>query len=153
MLAQVLITLQDRCVQGRGLVQLIPVQSPLLRESYSIDSPPLTCMLKLSAFAHLTSWLPERCLRCLSPPPKPGLAPTPESSISKSWVAYLLYLSYTYNYCTYPIHTCLYLSLGGADLRPQRADPSGYLYTCLSLSLSLSLHIYIYICIHIRILS
>ena len=39
--------------------ELFPVQSPLLRESYSFSFPPLTYMLKFSGFAHLTS-----CLEC-----------------------------------------------------------------------------------------
>ena len=35
--------------------ELIPVHSPLLRESYLVSYPPLTYMLKFSGFAHLTS--------------------------------------------------------------------------------------------------
>ncbi len=37
--------------------ELIPVQSPLLRESYLVSYPPLTYMLKFSGFADLTSCL------------------------------------------------------------------------------------------------
>ena len=37
--------------------ELIPVHSPLLRESYLVSFPPLTYMLKFSGFAHLTSCL------------------------------------------------------------------------------------------------
>ena len=40
--------------------ELIPVHSPLLRESYLVSYPPLTYMLKFSGFANLTS-----CLTCL----------------------------------------------------------------------------------------
>ena len=39
--------------------ELIPVHSPLLRESYLVSYPPLTYMLKFSGFADLTS-----CLEC-----------------------------------------------------------------------------------------
>ena len=39
--------------------ELIPVHSPLLRESYLVSYPPLTYMLKFSGFANLTS-----CLEC-----------------------------------------------------------------------------------------
>ena len=39
--------------------ELIPVHSPLLRESYLVSCPPLTYMLKFSGFANLTS-----CLEC-----------------------------------------------------------------------------------------
>jgi hypothetical protein len=39
--------------------ELIPVHSPLLRESYLVSFPPLTYMLKFSGFADLTS-----CLEC-----------------------------------------------------------------------------------------
>ena len=35
--------------------ELIPVHSPLLRESYLVSYPPLTYMLKFSGFADLTS--------------------------------------------------------------------------------------------------
>ncbi len=35
--------------------ELIPVHSPLLRESYLVSYPPLTYMLKFSGFANLTS--------------------------------------------------------------------------------------------------
>ena len=38
-------------------VELIPVHSPLLRESYLVSFPPLTYMLKFSGFADLTSCL------------------------------------------------------------------------------------------------
>ena len=41
--------------------ELIPVHSPLLRESYLVSYPPLTYMLKFSGFADLTS-----CLRGVS---------------------------------------------------------------------------------------
>ena len=37
--------------------ELVPVHSPLLRESYLVSYPPLTYMLKFSGFAHLTSCL------------------------------------------------------------------------------------------------
>ena len=37
--------------------ELIPVHSPLLRESYLVSYPPLTYMLKFSGFADLTSCL------------------------------------------------------------------------------------------------
>lgn len=37
--------------------ELIPVHSPLLRESYLVSFPPLTYMLKFSGFADLTSCL------------------------------------------------------------------------------------------------
>ena len=37
--------------------ELIPVHSPLLRESYLVSYPPLTYMLKFSGFANLTSCL------------------------------------------------------------------------------------------------
>ena len=37
--------------------ELIPVHSPLLRESYLVSCPPLTYMLKFSGFADLTSCL------------------------------------------------------------------------------------------------
>jgi hypothetical protein len=37
--------------------ELIPVHSPLLRESYLVSLPPLTYMLKFSGFSHLTSCL------------------------------------------------------------------------------------------------
>ena len=39
--------------------ELIPVHSPLLRESYLVSYPPLTYMLKFSGFADLTSCLAE----------------------------------------------------------------------------------------------
>ena len=39
--------------------ELVPVHSPLLRESYLVSFPPLTYMLKFSGFADLTS-----CLEC-----------------------------------------------------------------------------------------
>jgi hypothetical protein len=35
--------------------ELVPVHSPLLRESYLVSYPPLTYMLKFSGFADLTS--------------------------------------------------------------------------------------------------
>ena len=48
-------------IQGRGgpdfHPELIPVHSPLLRESYLVSFPPLTYMLKFSGFADLTSCL------------------------------------------------------------------------------------------------
>ena len=49
--------------------ELIPVHSPLLRESYLVSYPPLTYMLKFSGFAYLTSCLEwdlnhEICSRC-----------------------------------------------------------------------------------------
>ena len=37
--------------------ELVPVHSPLLRESYLVSFPPLTYMLKFSGFADLTSCL------------------------------------------------------------------------------------------------
>jgi hypothetical protein len=37
--------------------ELVPVHSPLLRESYLVSYPPLTYMLKFSGFAYLTSCL------------------------------------------------------------------------------------------------
>ena len=37
--------------------ELIPVHSPLLRESYLVSFPPLTYMLKFSGFSDLTSCL------------------------------------------------------------------------------------------------
>ena len=40
--------------------ELIPVHSPLLRESYLVSFPPLTYMLKFSGFANLIS-----CLECM----------------------------------------------------------------------------------------
>ena len=40
--------------------ELIPVHSPLLRESYLVSYPPLTYMLKFSGFADLTSCLGKR---------------------------------------------------------------------------------------------
>ena len=40
--------------------ELIPVHSPLLRESYLVSYPPLTYMLKFSGFADLTSCLDEK---------------------------------------------------------------------------------------------
>ena len=40
--------------------ELIPVHSPLLRESYLVSCPPLTYMLKFSGFADLTSCLGGR---------------------------------------------------------------------------------------------
>ena len=40
--------------------ELLPVHSPLLRESYLVSYPPLTYMLKFSGFADLTSCLDER---------------------------------------------------------------------------------------------
>ena len=43
--------------------ELIPVHSPLLRESYLVSYPPLTYMLKFSGFADLTSCLWEVSLR------------------------------------------------------------------------------------------
>jgi hypothetical protein len=42
--------------------ELIPVHSPLLRESYLVSFPPLTYMLKFSGFADLTSCLQRRPL-------------------------------------------------------------------------------------------
>ena len=48
----------EATIQGRGpsfQAELIPVRSPLLRESYLIPFPPLTYMLKFSGFADLTS--------------------------------------------------------------------------------------------------
>ncbi len=44
--------------------ELIPVHSPLLRESYLVSCPPLTYMLKFSGFAVLTS-CPEDIPRAL----------------------------------------------------------------------------------------
>ena len=49
-------------------IELIPVHSPLLRESYLVSYPPLTYMLKFSGFANLTS-----CRR--SWPPKTATKP------------------------------------------------------------------------------
>ena len=47
--------------RGNNLhVELIPVHSPLLRESYLVCFPPLTYMLKFSGFANLIS-----CLECM----------------------------------------------------------------------------------------
>ena len=40
--------------------ELIPVHSPLLRESYLVSYPPLTYMLKFSGFADLTSCLEDK---------------------------------------------------------------------------------------------
>ena len=40
--------------------ELIPVHSPLLRESYLVSCPPLTYMLKFSGFADLTSCLERK---------------------------------------------------------------------------------------------
>ena len=40
--------------------ELIPVHSPLLRESYLVSYPPLTYMLKFSGFADLTSCLGKK---------------------------------------------------------------------------------------------
>ena len=48
----------EATIQGRGpsfQAELIPVRSPLLRESYLVPFPPLTYMLKFSGFADLTS--------------------------------------------------------------------------------------------------
>ena len=50
----------EATIQGRGpsfQAELIPVRSPLLRESYLVPFPPLTYMLKFSGFADLTSCL------------------------------------------------------------------------------------------------
>ena len=44
--------------------ELIPVHSPLLRESYLVSYPPLTYMLKFSGFAGLTSCLGEARTEC-----------------------------------------------------------------------------------------
>ena len=44
--------------------ELIPVHSPLLRESYLVSCPPLTYMLKFSGFADLTSCLERKQKRC-----------------------------------------------------------------------------------------
>ena len=52
----------EATIQGQGpsfQAELIPVRSPLLRESYLVSCPPLTYMLKFSGFANLTS-----CLEC-----------------------------------------------------------------------------------------
>ena len=52
----------EATIQGQGpsfQAELIPVRSPLLRESYLVTFPPLTYMLKFSGFADLTS-----CLEC-----------------------------------------------------------------------------------------
>ena len=43
--------------------ELIPVHSPLLRESYLVSYPPLTYMLKFSGFAGLTSCLEAHAQR------------------------------------------------------------------------------------------
>ena len=48
----------EATIQGQGpsfQAELIPVRSPLLRESYLVPFPPLTYMLKFSGFAGLTS--------------------------------------------------------------------------------------------------
>lgn len=48
----------EATIQGQGpsfQAELIPVRSPLLRESYLVPFPPLTYMLKFSGFADLTS--------------------------------------------------------------------------------------------------
>ena len=48
----------EATIQGRSpsfQAELIPVRSPLLRESYLVPFPPLTYMLKFSGFADLTS--------------------------------------------------------------------------------------------------
>ena len=45
---------QSSLATGCGL---IPVHSPLLRESYLVSFPPLTYMLKFSGFSDLTSCL------------------------------------------------------------------------------------------------
>ena len=45
--------------------ELIPVHSPLLRESYLVSYPPLTYMLKFSGFANLTSCLEDEQSRGL----------------------------------------------------------------------------------------
>ena len=50
----------EATIQGQGpsfQAELIPVRSPLLRESYLVSYPPLTYMLKFSGFADLTSCL------------------------------------------------------------------------------------------------
>ena len=50
----------EATIQGQGpsfQAELIPVRSPLLRESYLVPFPPLTYMLKFSGFADLTSCL------------------------------------------------------------------------------------------------
>ena len=52
--------------RARGPVfhaELIPVHSPLLRESYLVSYPPLTYMLKFSGFANLTSCLESSALK------------------------------------------------------------------------------------------
>ena len=55
------ITIQSQ--RPRFHVELIPVHSPLLRESYLVSYPPLTYMLKFSGFANLTS-----CFESLAEP-------------------------------------------------------------------------------------
>ena len=54
--------------------ELIPVHSPLLRESYLVSYPPLTYMLKFSGFADLTS--------CQDNGPKPQVG-THQASATK----------------------------------------------------------------------
>ena len=44
-------------------VELIPVHSPLLKESCLVSYPPLTYMLKFSGFANLTSCLDRLTMR------------------------------------------------------------------------------------------
>ena len=54
----------EATIQGRSpgfQAELIPVRSPLLRESYLVSFPPLTYMLKFSGFADLTSCCAKGC--------------------------------------------------------------------------------------------
>ena len=64
--------------------ELIPVHSPLLRESYLVSYPPLTYMLKFSGFADLTSSLGWSALGTgwQGPPHKQDNKETPRGSSS-----------------------------------------------------------------------
>ena len=65
-------------------VELIPVHSPLLRESYLVSYPPLTYMLKFSGFANLTS-----CFESLAKPKLMTTRPSmqrAQSAIHRRWL-------------------------------------------------------------------
>ena len=59
--------------------ELVPVHSPLLRESYLVSYPPLTYMLKFSGFADLTS-CSERSPKCGATSEKPPAGSTTKST-------------------------------------------------------------------------